>query len=108
MRILRTVIAFMVTMLGVPALARPAYAGGRVEPSPDWMGVAFLVAILVALYVSVVAMGIAYRRRRIGSDRSSTLQKAPAGPHVARENIPGPGRTPRHARDTRPNVPSAG
>jgi hypothetical protein len=66
MRILRTVIVFMVTMFAVPALAGPAYAGGRVEPSPDWMGVAFLVAILVvgALYVSVVAMGIAYRRRR--------------------------------------------
>jgi len=66
MRILRIVIVFMVTILAVPALAGPAYAGGRVEPSPDWMGVAFLVAILIvgALYVSVVAMGIAYRRRR--------------------------------------------
>jgi hypothetical protein len=66
MRILRTVTVFMVAMLAVPALARPAYAGGRVEPSPDWMGVAFLLAILVvgALYVSVVAMGIGYRRRR--------------------------------------------
>ena len=66
MRILRIVIVFMVTILAVPALAGPAYAGGRVEPSPDWMGVAFLVAILIvgALYVSVVAMGIAYLRRR--------------------------------------------
>jgi hypothetical protein len=66
MRILRTVMVFIVTLLAVPALAGPAYAGGRVEPSPDWMGIAFLIAVLVlgALYASALAFGVAYRRRR--------------------------------------------
>jgi hypothetical protein len=67
MRIRRTAIVLMMTLLAVPALAGPAFAGGRVEsdPLPGWLGIAIVVALLVvgAFYVSVVAFGIAYRRR---------------------------------------------
>ena len=65
MRIRRTVIVFM-TLLAVLALASPASAGGvEQEALPDWMEIAIVVALLVvgALYVSVVAFGIAPRRR---------------------------------------------
>jgi hypothetical protein len=67
MRIRRTLILSLVVLLAVPALASTAIAGGRVEryPLPGWLKIAIVVALLVvgALYVSVVAVGIAYRRR---------------------------------------------
>ena len=67
MRIRRKVTVFIVTLLAVAALAGPASAGGRVEahPLPGWLEIAIVVALLVvgALYVSVVAFGIAHRRR---------------------------------------------
>jgi hypothetical protein len=66
MPIRRTVIVFMVTLLAVPALAGPASAGGRVEPTlPGWLEIAIVVALLAAgaFYVSVVVFGIANRRR---------------------------------------------
>jgi hypothetical protein len=65
MRIRRTLIVFMLTLLAVPALAGPASAGGRPEPPPSWLETAIVVALLVvgAFYVSVVAFGIAHRRR---------------------------------------------
>jgi hypothetical protein len=49
MRIRRTVIVFMVTLLVVLALAGPASAGGRVEahPLPGWLETAIVVALLV-------------------------------------------------------------
>lgn len=67
MRFRRTLIVFMMTLVAVPALAGPAFAGGRVErdPFPEWLKIAIVVALLVvgALYVSVVAVGISHRRR---------------------------------------------
>ena len=55
MRIRRTSILFMVALLAVPALAGPAFAGGRVErfPLPGWLKTAIVVTLLVvaALYV---------------------------------------------------------
>ena len=67
MRIRRTLIIFVVTLLTVPALAGPAFAGGRTEadPLPGWLGISIVVALLVVgvLYVSVVAIGSAHRRR---------------------------------------------
>jgi hypothetical protein len=67
MRIRRTLIVFMVTLLAVPALASSAFAGGRTEadPLPGWLKIAIVLALLVvgALYVSVVAVGVAHRRQ---------------------------------------------
>jgi hypothetical protein len=67
MRIRRALTVFIVTMLAVPAFAGPASAGGRTEadPLPGWLEIAIVVALLVvgALYISVVAFGIAHRRR---------------------------------------------
>jgi hypothetical protein len=67
MHIRRTLIVFMVTLLAVPALAGPASAGGMTEPDPlpGWLAIAIVVALLVvgAIYVSVVAVGTAFRRR---------------------------------------------
>ena len=67
MRIRRTLIVFMVTLLALPALTGSAFAGGRVEsdPLPDRLKIAIVVALLIlgALYLSVVAVGISHRRR---------------------------------------------
>ncbi len=67
MRIPRTLTLFMVALLAVPALAGPAFAGGRVErhPLPGWLKISIVVALLVVavLYVSAVTVGIAHRRR---------------------------------------------
>ena len=67
MRIRRALILSMVALLAVPALAGPAFAGGRTEadPLPGWLTIAIVVALLVvgALYISVAAFGIPHRRR---------------------------------------------
>lgn len=67
MRMRRTLIVFMVALLAVPALAGPAFAGGRIEadPFPGWLEVTIVVALLVVavLYVTVVTVGITHRRR---------------------------------------------
>jgi hypothetical protein len=65
MRIRRTVIVFLLTLLAVPALVAPASAGGRPDPPPSWLETAIVVALLVvgAFCVLVVAFGIAHRRR---------------------------------------------
>jgi hypothetical protein len=65
MRIRRTMTGFIVTLLAILSLAGPASAGGRPQPPADWVPIAIMVGLLVvgALFVSVIAFGIAGRRR---------------------------------------------
>jgi len=64
----RAMLVSTVTVLSVLGLVGPAFAGGRPvsDPLPGWLQTAIVVALLVvgALYVSVVAFGIAHRGRR--------------------------------------------
>jgi hypothetical protein len=66
MRIRRTMIVSLFAVLEVLALAGPAFAGGRPDPPPSWLG-AVLVASLIlpgAFFLSVVVIGMLQRRRR--------------------------------------------
>ena len=65
MTIRRRVTVLVLTVLAVAALASPASAGGRPDPAPGWMGPTVTVILLVVgvVYFSIVAIGIAQRRR---------------------------------------------
>jgi hypothetical protein len=66
MRIRRTMIVVLVASIAVPAVAGPAFAGGRPDPPPSWLGPAIVASLIPigAFFVSVIAIGIAQRRRR--------------------------------------------
>lgn len=62
----RAVIVPMMALSAMLALAGPASAGGQPDPAPGGLGIAIVVALLVAgaFFVSVVASGFVQRRRR--------------------------------------------
>jgi hypothetical protein len=66
MRIRRAVIVSLVAFLAVLALAGPASAGGRPDPPPGWLGEGIVITLLVigAIFLAIVALGIAERRDR--------------------------------------------
>ncbi len=65
MRIRRTVHVLMMALLAIPMLGGTAFAGGRPDPPPDWLGPGWVVGVVVvgAIYASIVGVGFAYRRR---------------------------------------------
>jgi hypothetical protein len=64
MWIRRAVIVLMLALLALPVLAGPASAGGRPTPPPPWLGDAIVAGLVAigAIFLSVVAIGIANRR----------------------------------------------
>jgi hypothetical protein len=64
MRIRRAVIVLMLALLAVSVIAGPAFAGGQPTPPPPWLGDVIVAGLVAsgAIFLSVVAIGIANRR----------------------------------------------